>query len=179
MTFLDIVDLIIYYKAREKSWMNRKNGEEKVRNRRISWIDEQIRSGKYPNAKILAVGWGVSQRTILRDIEYMINELNAPIEYNYFKKGFYYDKPNFFIKSVFLTEDEFVTITGIDNNLKDDGGYIMLDEKLRRIFDKIFVTMPEERTKNLHFSPSNNDNFGFEPNIKFEFDILTGIHPAI
>ena len=50
--------------------------------RRFATIDNLIRAGKYPNARILSERMEVSQRTILRDIEYMRDQLGAPIEYD-------------------------------------------------------------------------------------------------
>jgi predicted DNA-binding transcriptional regulator YafY len=49
--------------------MNRKNFEEKVKINRILKIDEEIRSGKYPNSTSLAEKLEVNTRTILRDID--------------------------------------------------------------------------------------------------------------
>jgi predicted DNA-binding transcriptional regulator YafY len=49
--------------------MNRKNGEEKVKLHRILRIDDEIRSGAYPNSVSLADKLEVSNRTILRDLD--------------------------------------------------------------------------------------------------------------
>ncbi len=38
--------------------------------RRFATIDNLIKAGKYPNARILSERMEVSERTILRDIEY-------------------------------------------------------------------------------------------------------------
>ena len=70
--------------------MNKKNGEEKVKLSRIARIDAEIHSGKYPNAEKLAAELEVSPRTILRDIDYLKYTYDAPIAYDFNKRGFYY-----------------------------------------------------------------------------------------
>ena len=94
--------------------MNKKNGEEKVKLSRIARIDAEIRSETFPNSEELAAKLEVSPRTILRDIEYLKDFYNAPITYNFSKRGFYYTEPNFFIRSVMLSKEELKTITLYD-----------------------------------------------------------------
>ena len=59
---------------------------------RLIKIHKEIRSGTYPNTKQLAEkyneGKGIS--TISRDIEFLRDRFFAPIEYDYFHKGYYY-----------------------------------------------------------------------------------------
>jgi proteasome accessory factor B len=167
--------------------MNRKNGEEKVKNKRISWIDEQIRegmrTGKYPNAMELAKNWGaVGYRTILRDIEFMKDEYGAPIEYDFNKKGFYYSEPTFFIKSVLLTENEleairiykyFLAMGGVgDNNL---------DLDISKVLDKILEASPEKLTVGMPFNPSEKypNDFDFKPAIIIDPEINQKLMDAI
>jgi proteasome accessory factor B len=92
--------------------------EEKVRITRILRIDDEIRTGKYPNSAVLAKKLEVTPRTILRDIDYLRFMYQAPIEYDFTKRGFYYTEPNFFIKSVILTEGELFSIALFDQFLE-------------------------------------------------------------
>ena len=62
----------------------------KVQRYRLLQIDEEIRSGKFPNATSLSKKIEVSSRTIQRDIEYMRDMYNAPIEFDAYKNGYYY-----------------------------------------------------------------------------------------
>ena len=80
--------------------------EEKVLYRRLQNIDEKLRKKSYPNAIKLAELLGVSQRTICRDIEYLRNFYNAPIEFDKAKNGYYYTEDSFYIKDIFLNESE-------------------------------------------------------------------------
>ena len=80
----------------------------KVNNWRILALDEILQSGEsYTAARLAALisdngHADYSIRTIQRDLEYMRDTLNAPIESDY--RGYRYTEPNFFIKSIPLTE---------------------------------------------------------------------------
>lgn len=64
----------------------------KTQFQRWLFIHERISMGKYPNCQQMAKEYGVSPKTIQRDIDYMKNMLEMPIEYDGSKKGFYYTK---------------------------------------------------------------------------------------
>jgi predicted DNA-binding transcriptional regulator YafY len=126
-------------------WMPGKMAEEKVRINRILMIDEAIRSGVFPTIAKLARKAEVTNRTIERDIEYLRDIYQAPIEYNYEKRGYYYSEPNFFIKSVILTEGELFSIALFDRLLEQYRN-TPLEAALRRIFNKIIQSMPDRVT---------------------------------
>ena len=123
-----------------------KERELKVQRNRLNFIDEAIRAGtkggRYPNANKLSAETGVSTRTILRDIEYMRDMWNAPIEYDYTKKGFYYSQENFYLKAVPLTEGELFSIA-LFNQLLEQYRNTPLEEALRTIFAKIVQCLPD------------------------------------
>ena len=155
--------------------------EKKVILRRITRIDEELRSGRYPNSEELAAKMEVSPRTILRDIEHLRLFYDAPIEYDYNKRGFYYTEPNFFIKSIMLTEDEVKTITIYDDILKksNDDKNDEFNTNFRKTIGKILAVLPEQRTKNLSFSPSEEKDFIFEPTVVCDGAIVQEINSAI
>ena len=160
--------------------MNKKNSEKKVKLSRIARIDDEIRSGKYPNSEDLAAKMEVAPRTILRDIDYLRTMYDAPIEYDFNKKGFYYTEPNFFIKSVMLTEDEVQTITIYDDFLKfanEDDSNI----KLRKAIGKIIAVIPENKTNDLMFAPSEEKkaDFLFQPTVVVSGNIFHELDSAI
>jgi predicted DNA-binding transcriptional regulator YafY len=157
--------------------MNRKNGEEKVKLSRIVRLDEEIRSGKYPNSEELAAKMEVNPRTILRDIEYLRTFYDAPIEYDFNKRGFYYTEPNFFIKSIILTEDEFQTITLYDSLLNHVNN-TEFETKFRKIIGKILAVVPENKTKDLPFTPPESD-FIFAPSRIIDGNIASDLSSAI
>ena len=119
--------------------------EEKVRTNRILMIDEAIRSGFFPSIGKLAAKAEVTRRTIERDIEYLRDMYQAPIEYDSVKRGYFYSEPNFFIKSVMLTEGELFSIAIFDRLLEQYRN-TPIEVALRRIFEKIVKSMPENIT---------------------------------
>ena len=162
--------------------MNKENSEKKVKLSRIARIDDELRSGRCPNSEELALKMEVSQRTILRDIEYLKDFYNAPIEYDYTKRGFYYTEPNFFIKSVILTEEEFKVITIYDDIIKkmyNDEDELNL--KFRKVVGKILAVIPENITKDLAYIPSSDDenDSSFEPTDKIDDEIFFALNEAI
>ncbi|GHU66805.1 hypothetical protein FACS189447_08300 [Spirochaetia bacterium] len=77
---------------------------------RIYFIDREIASGKYPNTQTLAKAYEIGTATISRDIEFMRVMLNAPIEYDYFHKGYYYTEKTFRLPAAFTTADEIMAL---------------------------------------------------------------------
>jgi predicted DNA-binding transcriptional regulator YafY len=133
--------------------MNHKNAEEKVRINRILKIDDAIRAKTYPNAITLAKKLEVTGRTILRDIEYLRLMYQAPIEYDYNRRGYYYAEENFFIKSIILTEGELFSVALFDQMLEQYRN-TPLEKRLRAIFGKILKSLPENVTMESVFSLS-------------------------
>jgi hypothetical protein len=86
--------------------MSRTNFEEKVRKNRLFFIDELIHSGSYSNATILAKITEITPWTILCDTNYLHSFYHIPFAYDAWRRGYYYTKNNFFIKSVLLSEGE-------------------------------------------------------------------------
>jgi len=134
--------------------------EEKVRIHRILMLDEAIRSGSFPSIDRLARKAEVNVRTIERDIEYLRDMYAAPVEYDRERKGYYYTEPNFFIKSVVLTEGELFSIALFDRLLEQYDN-TPLAETLRGIFAKIVRSMPEKVTV---------DTSGFGSQVSFVSD---------
>ena len=72
---------------------------------RIYRIDEEIASMKYPNSDDLARMCETSISTISRDIEFMRDQLFAPIEYDPLNRGYYYTRKTFRLPTVFASAD--------------------------------------------------------------------------
>jgi predicted DNA-binding transcriptional regulator YafY len=60
---------------------------------RIYRIHEVVKRGKYPNCRSLAETLEVTQKTVQRDISFMRDELDVPIEYDAVRHGYFYAKP--------------------------------------------------------------------------------------
>ena len=59
---------------------------------RIMKIHETVRRGRYPNCKTLAKKIEVTQKTIQRDINFMREDLDLPIQYDRVRHGYYYTR---------------------------------------------------------------------------------------
>lgn len=73
-------------------------------------IFEKIRSGDFPNHRKLADELAVGQKTIQRDIEFMKDFMELPIEYNPTRYGFYFSSPVDNFPLLKLTEGELFAI---------------------------------------------------------------------
>lgn len=73
---------------------------------RIIHIDQQIRSGAYPNAARLAARFEVSERTIYADRDFMINRLGAPIDFDAEAGGWYYTDATWVLPAIMVSEGE-------------------------------------------------------------------------
>ena len=84
---------------------------------RIYIIDAEIASGKFPNTKDLVKAlhedWReieVSIPTVSRDIEFMRDRLNAPIEYSALKRGYYYSEKTYRLPAVFTSAENLLAL---------------------------------------------------------------------
>ena len=57
---------------------------------RLAGIIAQIQQGMYPNINTLAAQFEVSKKTIERDIEFLRDRLNVPIQYDPRRWGWFY-----------------------------------------------------------------------------------------
>jgi predicted DNA-binding transcriptional regulator YafY len=77
---------------------------------RIYFIDREIASGKFPNTAWLAKKYETSISTISRDIAFMKDQMNAPIEYDALRRGYYYSKPNYRIPAGFTSAEDLIAL---------------------------------------------------------------------
>ena len=129
------------------------NRNNKVQRYRLLQIDEEIRNGRFPNSTSLAKKIEVFSRTIQRDIEYMKDMYNAPIEYDYQKNGYYYTESSFYIKSVTLSEGELFSVALFDQLLEQYRN-TPLENDLRSVFKKIEMSLPNNITFDSSFLQS-------------------------
>ncbi len=77
---------------------------------RLMELDRKIRDGGYPNCLTFAESWGVSQKTVQRDIDFLRDQCGAPIAYERERKGFYYEDQSWWLPSVALSEGELMGV---------------------------------------------------------------------
>jgi len=111
---------------------------------RLCFIDKEIASGKFPNTGYLAKKWeGISISTISRDIDFMKNRLNAPIEYDALRRGYFYSEPLYRIPMGFSGADELLALGMAKNILtlyKDTPIY----DAARHLLDSIIAPLASE-----------------------------------
>lgn len=73
------------------------------------WFHNRVVENVYPNAGTLAERFEISSRQAQRDIEYMRDPMNAPLEYCAKERGYRYEK-EYVLPSFFLSEGERETV---------------------------------------------------------------------
>jgi predicted DNA-binding transcriptional regulator YafY len=77
---------------------------------RIYRIEKEIASGKYPNSDGLACLLETSISTISRDIEFMRDQLGAPIEYDALNRGYYFTERTFRLPASFTNAEDLLAL---------------------------------------------------------------------
>ena len=63
--------------------------------RRLQTIHHEIKEGRFPNASSLARQLSVSTKTVQRDLDYLRDELDAPIEFSRDENGYAYTRSDY------------------------------------------------------------------------------------
>ena len=77
---------------------------------RMQQLHQQIKEGKFPNCRKLAEMLEISAKTVQRDIDFMRDRLNLPIDYDPLRFGFYYSRPVANFPSIEVTEGEIIAL---------------------------------------------------------------------
>lgn len=113
-----------------------KERDSVIRTLRIYEIDDAVRSGKLPTARMLADKLEVSVRTIMRDIEFLRDSLGAPMEYDAQKGGWYYTEDTFFLKYTPIAQSESFALLLLRRLLLQYSN-TPLEESLSSLFDRL------------------------------------------
>jgi predicted DNA-binding transcriptional regulator YafY len=106
--------------------------------RRLMFIDRKIREQTYPNCVSLAAEWEVSEKTIQRDIEYLRDELDAPIAYDSLKHGYHYTEENYSLPAITVSESDLFAVFVAETVLSQYRN-TPLFQKLSSVFQKIRI----------------------------------------
>jgi len=77
---------------------------------RMLRIHEQLKGDKFPNCTQLALDLEVVPKTILRDIDFMRDRMDLPIEFDFRRNGFHYTAPVENFPMVQVTEQELIAL---------------------------------------------------------------------
>ena len=75
----------------------------------LEMIGEGTRAGSLPNCRHFIRELEVSRRTLMRDLDFLRDDHNAPIAYDDSRKGFHLTDPTFKLAPVELTRREVFT----------------------------------------------------------------------
>jgi len=99
-----------------------------LRYERYVWFHGQVKIGRFPNSRHLIEEFEVADRTARRDIEFMRNNLLAPLVYDHGRKGYVYSDASYELPPHWISETNVLSLalavrlasTIPDPALKDD-----------------------------------------------------------
>lgn len=77
---------------------------------RYHWFHGQVKAGKRPNAGHLADRFEISRKQAQREIGFMRERLNAPLDYNPTRRGYEYSDPSYELSPLWFNEDELLSL---------------------------------------------------------------------
>jgi len=112
---------------------------------RLMELDRRIRAGECPNCLTFAAQWEVSQKTVQRDIDFLRDQLGAPVAYDKGSHGFVYTDRNWFLPTLSLGEGDLFDLLVASRALEQYRG-TPVAAKLERMFGRLAELMPEKIT---------------------------------
>ena len=115
---------------------------------RMLRIHQAIHSGKYPNATTLAGELEVSTKSIYRDIEFMRDRLELPVEFDGARNGFHYTEEVSNFPTLQITEGELFALLVAEKALQQYRG-TAFERPLLSAFKKMAASLPDTVSLNL------------------------------
>ncbi len=79
---------------------------KKLAYERYVWFHGMVKAGRFPNSVWLAEHFEISRKQAQRDIEFMRDRLDAPLQYNADRRGYGYEDGSYELPPVWLKEEE-------------------------------------------------------------------------
>jgi proteasome accessory factor B len=117
----------------------------KTQAERLLDLDRRLRNSEFPNCTTFAVEWEISTKTAQRDFDFLRDRMDAPLEYDALKRGYFYTEPTFMLPAVQMSEGELAALLMGSRVLEQFKGTPMA-EKLTAVFDKLSALLPENIT---------------------------------
>jgi predicted DNA-binding transcriptional regulator YafY len=109
--------------------------------RRLAVLDREIRSGRTPNAFSFAKEYGISRRTVARDLE-LLRERGAPIEYDPAANGYVYTDRSWQLPAMEVSEGELLQLLVAERMAAQYRG-TPIAKNLEALFEKLFTALPD------------------------------------
>jgi proteasome accessory factor B len=111
-------------------------------------IHQAIQSGGHPNASTLARELEVSTKSIHRDLEFMRDRLELPLEYDSARNGYHYTEPVSSFPTLQITEGELFALLVAEKALQQYRG-TNFEKPLLSAFKKMAASLPDTISLNL------------------------------
>ena len=136
-------------------------------------IHQAILTGKYPNATKLARELEVSTKSIHRDVEFMRDRMQLPIEYDSSRFGYYYTEEVSGFPTMQITEGELFALLVAEKAMQQYRG-TNFEKPLVSAFKKMASSLPDTISINLSdWDETISFRTSAEPNLNFGvFDVL-------
>src|SRR5580693_8891878 len=115
---------------------------------RMLRIHQALQAGGFPNASSLARAIEVSTKTIHRDLEFMRDRLNLPLEFDGSRKGYFYDGEVSSFPTMQITEGEIFALVVAEKALQQYRG-TSFEKPLLSAIRKMEQALPDTISLNL------------------------------
>src|SRR5580765_4832036 len=115
---------------------------------RMLRIHQEVQAEKFPNSASLGRELEISIKTVHRDVEFMRDRLNLPIEWDGARNGYYYTRPVTNFPTMHFTEGELVALVVAEKALQQYRG-TSFEKPLLSAIRKIERSLPDTISLNL------------------------------
>jgi len=136
-------------------------------------IHQALQAAKFPNATTLAVDLEVSTKSIYRDLEFMRDRLELPLEYDARRNGYFYTQEVSGFPTLQITEGELFALLVAEKALQQYRG-TTFEKPLVSAFKKMAAALPDTVSLNLaEWEQAISFRTSAEPILRLEiFDAL-------
>ena len=110
---------------------------------RMLRIHDLILQNAHPNCTSMATEFEVSCKTVMRDLDFMRDQMHLPIAYNALQRGFCYTKPVSAFPRMTMTEGEIVALLVAQKSLEQYKG-TAFEKPLKSAFQKMTSNLEDE-----------------------------------
>lgn len=135
---------------------------------RMMRIHNAVSRGEYPNTASLSRELEVSRKSVMRDLNFMRERLNMPIEYDAVKYGYYYTSEVAGFPNIQISEGELFALLVAEKALQQYKG-TPFEKPLLQTLQKLADSLPETISMNLaHWDESISFQTTAEPIMNLE-----------